>query len=47
MSSARPDVVVVGAGVVGAACALALAREGLAVQIVEADFPGGGSTGVA
>lgn len=47
MSSSRPDVVVVGAGVVGAACALALAREGLAVQIVEADFPGGGSTGVA
>lgn len=45
--SAHPDVVVVGAGVVGAACALALARERLRVLIVDANFPGGGSTSVA
>lgn len=43
----HPDVVVVGAGVVGAACALALARERLRVLVVEADFAGGGTTGVA
>jgi D-hydroxyproline dehydrogenase subunit beta len=42
-----PDVVVVGAGVIGAACAAALAREGLRVTLVDADFAGGGSTGVA
>ena len=43
----RPDVVVVGAGVIGAACAAALARDGLRVTLVDADFAGGGSTGVA
>jgi glycine/D-amino acid oxidase-like deaminating enzyme len=47
MPAGRPDVVVIGAGVVGAACAVALARERLRVLIVEADFPGGGTTGVA
>jgi glycine/D-amino acid oxidase-like deaminating enzyme len=47
MRAERPDVVVVGAGVVGAACALALARRRLHVLIIDADFPGGGSTGVA
>ncbi len=47
MRAGHPDVVVVGAGVVGAACALALSREGLRVLLVEGDFPGGGSTGVA
>jgi glycine/D-amino acid oxidase-like deaminating enzyme len=47
MRAGHPDVVVVGAGVVGAACALALARRGLRVLIVDADFAGGGSTGVA
>ncbi|HEX5437850.1 MAG TPA: FAD-dependent oxidoreductase [Gemmatimonadaceae bacterium] len=47
MRAGHPDVVVVGAGVVGAACALALAREHQRVLIVDADFPGGGSTGVA
>lgn len=40
----RPDVLVVGAGVVGAAAAYGLARAGLAVHIVEAGFPGGGTT---
>jgi glycine/D-amino acid oxidase-like deaminating enzyme len=43
----NPDVIVIGAGIVGAACARALAREGLRVLVLEADFPGGGSTGVA
>lgn len=42
-----PDVIVVGAGMVGAACARAVAREQLRVLLVDADFPGGGSTGVA
>ncbi len=42
----NPDVVVVGAGVVGAACAAALARDGLRVTLLDADFAGGGSTGV-
>ena len=36
MSRTRLDVVVVGAGVVGSACALALARAGLQVALVEA-----------
>ncbi len=42
-----PDVIVIGAGMVGAACARALAREKLRVLVLDADFPGGGSTGVA
>ena len=46
-STRHPDVVVVGAGVIGAACAAALARDGLRVMLVDADFAGGGSTGVA
>jgi glycine/D-amino acid oxidase-like deaminating enzyme len=46
-SSRHPDVVVVGAGVVGTACAFALAREGASVTLIDADFIGGGSTGVA
>lgn len=45
--AARPDVVVVGAGIVGAACALALARESLDVLIVDASFAAGGSTAAA
>ncbi len=47
MSASRPDVAVVGAGIVGAACAEALARRGLAVEIFETRFPGSGSTGSA
>lgn len=43
----RPDVLIVGAGVVGAACALALARENLRVLLLDAGFPGGGSTSAA
>jgi len=45
--AARPDVVVVGAGIVGAACALALVRESLDVLIVDASFAGSGSTAAA
>jgi glycine/D-amino acid oxidase-like deaminating enzyme len=46
-STRHPDVIVVGAGVIGAACAAALARDGLQVVLIDADFAGGGSTGVA
>jgi glycine/D-amino acid oxidase-like deaminating enzyme len=45
-SSRHPDVVVVGAGVIGAACAAALARDGLAVTLVDTEFAGGGTTAV-
>jgi D-hydroxyproline dehydrogenase subunit beta len=38
------DVLIIGAGIVGAACAAACAREGLEVGIVEADIVGGGAT---
>ncbi len=40
----RPDVVIVGAGIVGAACAYELARAGLRVTVCEAAFAGGGAT---
>ena len=42
-----PSVIVVGAGIVGAACAEALARAGCGVEVVEAAFPGSGATGAA
>lgn len=42
--TARPDVLVIGAGIVGAACAYALARDGLRVTVLEQAFPGGGTT---
>lgn len=38
------DVVIIGAGIVGAACAAECAREGLSVAIVEARLIGGGAT---
>ena len=40
----RADAIVVGAGIVGAACASALAREGLRVTVLDAGFAGGGTT---
>jgi glycine/D-amino acid oxidase-like deaminating enzyme len=42
---ADPDVVVIGAGVVGAACALAAARAGLRVLVVDRGPVAGGTTG--
>lgn len=39
-----PDAVIVGAGIVGASCALELAKAGLRVTVVEAKIPGGGAT---
>jgi glycine/D-amino acid oxidase-like deaminating enzyme len=44
MSKAVYDVVVVGAGIVGAACADELARRGLRVAVVDRDIIGGGAT---
>jgi D-hydroxyproline dehydrogenase subunit beta len=41
------DAVVVGAGIVGAACAEALAAEGLDVTVFESRFAGGGTTACA
>lgn len=40
-SGRAPDVLIVGAGIVGAACAEALACRGLRVTVLEADFPAG------
>lgn len=47
MSAVRPDVAVVGGGIVGAACAEALARAGLSVEVFESGFEGSGATGSA
>lgn len=44
MSSKTYDAVIIGAGIVGAACAAECAREGLRVAIVEAGIVGGGAT---
>ncbi|HEU4508773.1 MAG TPA: FAD-dependent oxidoreductase [Pyrinomonadaceae bacterium] len=44
MSSKAYDVVIIGAGIVGAACAVECVREGLSVAIVEAGIVGGGAT---
>src|SRR5436190_21455577 len=41
----KPDVVVVGGGVTGCACALGLARGGLAVRLHEARTIAGGASG--
>ncbi|HEY5088305.1 MAG TPA: FAD-dependent oxidoreductase [Gemmatimonadaceae bacterium] len=40
----QPDAVVIGAGIVGAACAEALARAGMKVLVLDASFAGGGTT---
>jgi glycine/D-amino acid oxidase-like deaminating enzyme len=42
-----PDVLVVGAGIVGAACADALSAAGLSVAVLESRFAGGGTTAAA
>ena len=40
----RPDVLIVGAGIVGTACALELASAGLSVAVLERDVVGSGAT---
>jgi glycine/D-amino acid oxidase-like deaminating enzyme len=40
----HPDAIVIGAGIVGAACAEALARGGMRVLVLEQQFAGGGTT---
>lgn len=45
MKARAYDVVIIGAGIVGAACALACVSEGLRTGVVEADMIGGGATG--
>lgn len=44
MSKNSPDAVVVGAGIVGAACAYYLVQEGLRVCLMDSAFVGGGTT---
>lgn len=43
-TSARPDALVIGAGIVGAACARELSRAGLRVELLDPGTPGGGAT---
>ena len=40
----QADVLIIGAGIVGAACAREFARRGLSVAVVEQSAPGGGAT---
>src|SRR3984885_915586 len=44
MHSATYDVIIIGSGIVGAACADEFARRGMSVAIVERDVVGGGAT---
>ena len=44
MSNATFDVVVIGAGIVGAACADEFARRGMRVAVVDRDVVGSGAT---
>lgn len=43
--SARPDVIIIGGGIVGAACAYTLSREKLKVKVIEENIVAGGATG--
>jgi|SRR5579872_156438 len=47
MHSAAYDAVIVGAGIVGAACAYECAKRGMKVAVVDRDVVGGGTTGAA
>lgn len=44
MTAPTYDVVIVGAGIIGASCAWECAQAGLKVALVEAGLPGGGAT---
>ena len=44
MTSSSFDVAIVGAGIVGAACAAECAAEGMRVAVIESEVPGGGAT---
>ncbi|MCI0488525.1 MAG: FAD-binding oxidoreductase [Blastocatellia bacterium] len=44
MKSAAYDVAIIGAGIVGAACAAECAREGMSVAVIESKIIGGGAT---
>ena len=46
MTAGRSDAIVVGAGIVGAACAAALARDGWRVTVLEKSFASSGTTSV-
>lgn len=45
MTGSHADAIVIGAGIVGAACARELARGGMRVTVLDASFAGGGTTG--
>src|SRR5205823_12371281 len=47
MSNSTYDVVIVGAGIVGAACAYECVQRGMRVAVVDRDVVGGGATGAA
>jgi D-hydroxyproline dehydrogenase subunit beta len=47
MSNSDYDVVIVGAGIVGAACAYECVQRGMRVAVVDRDVVGGGATGAA
>src|SRR5579872_1856722 len=47
MNRSAYDVVIVGAGIVGAACAAECAREGMKVAVIESQFVGSGATAAA
>ena len=42
--TSRPTAIVVGAGIVGAACAAALGRDGFVVTVIDDGIPAGGTT---